>query len=157
MHSFLAELFAIKKRRYLKTFEPRLNIRARNSIRIPGYYAGSIASQYQSVRKMNSYRDKRDYLTDLALRGLSKLSSPVSSRQEFDVKRIYDVKHRYTEREHVVKVDLAFLDLARLSKVSRSLINIDLYDLVSILIIVGQDEVNGGIRYVERGYAKIYS
>jgi hypothetical protein len=114
---------------------------------------------YRLNRFRGGYVDQRDYITDLALRGLERIqhSEPVDGIS-FNLDKLINLRHRTLKRNHVVKVDLKAIDLRSLDYICNSVYNMDVYDCLSFLIMIGQDEVNGGITYSrDDEHEKIYS
>ena len=153
----LPEFLKFKKRRYLRSLNPPLKVKDRNTIRLSGSSYGIIRRTWLLIKKEKKYPDFRDYLTDLAIHGLYAYDSSEGVNRENITNRIYDLVDKNLYRSHTVKIDLAHIDIKKVRQFSVSFANMDTYDLASYLILIGQRDINGGINRLRRCNGKIYS
>lgn len=147
-----------KKKLLIKNFRPKLRIRRFNGVRLPGGIYGAIYLRYLHDGKNRGYRDFRDYLTDIANRGLERVI--VEDRNDVEYPRLELIMQKrddYTSRVAIAKVDLNAIDLVAINQLCISQRKIDLYDCISFLILIGWSHINGGVDYqrVER-HEKIF-
>lgn len=153
----LSILHKPRKRAYLKSFGG-LDIRKANTVRVPGLYAGKITSQFYHHKPEHGFNDLRDYRSKLVNVGLANVIVENNPEIGYDFEKIYFCQEMTGVRNKVVKINLAEVDLVELNEISVLLgRRIDLYDLISLLMIIGQNHLNGGVRYVRNERQKIYS
>ena len=155
----IPEFFKFRKKKFLKQFDPKLHIKKANRIRLPGDYGGEIRNGYAKYRHKRGYRDLRDYVTDLALHGLEKIAVDTEDRRRFyEVHRILDVRDRCINRRDVMKIDMNCFDWRVIEDIAYSLHDVDVYDCISYLIMIGEEEINGGIIFCRgSSHVKLYS
>lgn len=148
---------APKKRNYLKSFQ-NLDIRKSNTVRLPGSIDGEIWRQFKYLKSTHGFSDIRDYRSKLVNVGLINISFDSGAEVMYDFDKIYHCNRIFPRRNKVVKINLAEVDLKELNEISVTLgRKIDLYDLISLLMIAGQDNRNGKVKYVDNDKEPIYS
>lgn len=147
-----------KKRSFIRECNPELKIRRFNVIRLPGAIYGEIYLKYLSQGKRRGYSDFRDFLTDIAIRGLIRAKSGDDGDMERRImKRIIQTRDDSRRRTRIVKVDLNAIDVHLINRICRSHPEIDFYDCISYLLVIGWSHINGGVDFKrDEGYEKIF-